>query len=561
MRSRNLAITLLLSATSLPAGYCLAQNTAAQVAAVGESVNRQPTATVIDTSKASDASVHGDSGNEAAATIPDPAHMASVIAKARDAWGVPGLAVAIVKDGKVVMSEGFGVLKLGQPDPVDADTLFAIASNTKAFTAASLAMLQEDGKLQWDDRVQQHLPWLQLYDSWVSAELRVDDLLCHSSGLGTFSGDLLWWGTPYSPEEVLRRAQHLKPAGPFRSSYGYSNLMFLAAGEVIAGASGMSWSEFVTSRILEPIGMNRTVTSVTALSAMQNVASPHKPTPDSVTPIPWYNWDTMAAAGGIISSVNDMSKWLIVQLNRGQLGDGRSLFSEASSRRMWSPHSNMSVSPAYQKRFPSTHFRSYGLGWVLADYKGRMTVSHGGGYDGMYSCVLMVPDENMGIVVLTNSMTGISSPIANTIMDQYLGGQQTDWLAADLSRDQDGRREFYERIAKTITPVSQGTQPSQSLDACTGQFRCPLYGDATVSLEDGHLVLRLLPNKQLVADLTHLHYDTYVIRWREQFAWFAEGTIQFVPDAKGVFQELRLDVPNDDLWFYELNLKRVTKSK
>ena len=487
--------------------------------------------------------------------------LATTISKAREDWSVPGLAVAVVKDGQVVMARGFGVRELGKPDEVDADTVFAIASNTKAFTAASLAILQEDGKLQWDDRVQKFLPWLQLYDPWVSADLRVDDLLCHRSGLGTFSGDLLWWGTPYSPEEVLRRTRHLKPAGPFRSSYGYSNLMFLAAGEVIASASGTSWPEFVRSRILKPVGMERTVTSVTALSSMQNVASPHKPKPDSVRPIPWYNWDTMAAAGGIISSVNDMSKWLIVQLNRGKLTDDKRLFSEASSRRMWSPHGVMSVSAAYQKRFPSTHFRSYGLGWVLSDYKGRMTVSHGGGYDGMYSYVLMVPDENLGIVVLTNSMTGISSPIANTIMDHYLGGSQTDWLADDLPRDQDGRKDFYDRIAKTITPVKQGTQPSQPLESYSGTFTCPLYGDATVTMENDHLVLRLLPNKQLVADLTHLHYDTFVINWREQFAWFAEGTIQFVPSATGVFEELRLDVPNDDLWFYELNLKRVKESR
>ncbi|MEZ6043256.1 MAG: serine hydrolase [Planctomycetaceae bacterium] len=481
----------------------------------------------------------------------------SAISEARVRWGVPGLAVSIVRDGQVIFSEGFGVRELGREELVDGDTLFAIASNSKAFTSAALAILEEDGVLDLSDRVQKYLPWLQLYDPWVSSELRIDDLLCHRSGLGTFSGDLLWWGTPYSPEEVLRRARHLKPEGQFRASYGYSNLMFLAAGEVIAKASGNSWSDFVAQRILKPVGMNRTLASVSALQSTSNIATPHKPTPESVTPIPWVNWDTMAAAGGIISSTNDMAKWLIVQLNRGELPDGTSLFSRRSSDRMWKVHNVMSVSSGYQKRFPSTHFRGYGLGWVLSDYKGRMTVSHGGGYDGMYSHVLMVPDENLGIVVLTNSMTGISPAIANTVMDRYLGGSQREWLTEDLVTDRKGRLDFHDRIEKTVAATVTGTQPSRSLDAYAGEFRCPLYGDASVTKEGQGLVLRLLPNEHLIADLEHIQFDTFRIRWRNQFAWFGDGTIQFVPDAKQVFQQLRLDVPNDDLWFYELDFRRI----
>ncbi len=490
-------------------------------------------------------------------TAPLAADIAKQIEEARVQWNVPGLSVAIVKDGQVFLSSGFGVRELGKQDAVDGDTLFAIASNTKAFTAAALAILDEEGKVHWSDKVQQHLPWLQLYDAYVSAELRVDDLLCHRSGLGTFSGDLLWWGTPYSPEEVLRRTRHLPPKGPFRSSYGYSNLMFLAAGEVISKTSGKSWHNFVQERILGPVGMDRSVTSITSLEARGNYASPHKPTPEAVAPIPWYNWDTMAAAGGIISSSNDMAKWLNVQLAKGRIDDSRRLFSEASSRRMWSPHTIIPVSEASQKRSPTTHFRSYGLGWSLADYKGRMTASHGGGYDGMYSYVCLVPEENLGVVLLTNSMTGISTPLANTIVDAFLGGDKTDWLSPALQLDQSDRLAFYRRIQDTITPVVSETKPSREVDAYVGTFRCPLYGDATVVRDGDKLVLSLLPNPELVADLTHLHYDTWVIRWRKKFAWFAEGTIQFVPDANGVFRELRLNVPNDDLWFDELKLMRI----
>ncbi len=487
----------------------------------------------------------------------DPERLHAFIEKARQDWSVPGLAVGVVHQDKVVLVSGYGVRELGKPETVDADTLFAIASNTKAFTAAALAILEEEKKIAWSDRVQQHLPWLQLYDPWVSAELRVDDLLCHRSGLDTFSGDLLWWGTPWSPEEVLRRARHLKPAGPFRASYGYSNLMFLAAGEVVASASGQSWNQFVAERILKPVGMTRTVTSVKDLERLENVASPHKPTLQKISPIPWYNWDTMAAAGGIISSVSDMSKWLRVQLNRGEIDSQSRLFSESSSHRMWSPQMVIPISAASQKRNPSTHFRAYGLGWVLSDYKGRVTVSHGGGYDGMYSHVLMVPEEKLGIVVLTNSMTGISPAIASHIMDEYLGGATRDWSGEGLERDRKDRQAFYDRIQRTITPAAEGTKPSRPLEAFAGRFRCPLYGDAVVTTEADGLVLKLLANPDLVADLKHLHYDTWTIHWRKEFAWFAEGTVQFVPDSRGVFQELKLDVPNDDLWFYELNLKRV----
>ena len=490
-------------------------------------------------------------------TTPDLSQLKSIIEQARADWNVPGLCAAIVKDGQVVLAEGFGVRELGRPETVDGDTLFAIASNTKAFTAAAIAMLEEEGKLHWEDHVQQHLPWLQMYDPYVSSELRIDDLLCHRSGLGTFSGDLLWWGTPYSPAEVLRRTRHLPAKGRFRATYGYSNLMFLAAGEVVREASGKSLQEFIQGRILTPVGMTRSATSIKSLESLGNFASPHKPTPEDVTPIPWYNWDTMAAAGGIISSANDMAKWLQVQLDYGKIDDQQRLFSEASSHKMWSLQTVLPFSAAAQKRVNSTHFKAYGLGWMLSDYKCRKTVSHGGGYDGMYSQVMMVPEENLGVVILTNSMTGISTALANTIVDEFLGGEKKDWLNPGLEQDCKNRSAFYERIQEATTPKTGGTSPSHELTSYAGIYRCPLYGDVTVSVEDEKLVLRLLPNAELIADLTHMQYDTWVIHWRKEFAWFAEGTIQFLPDSHGVFQELRLDVPNDDLWFDELKPFRV----
>lgn len=485
----------------------------------------------------------------------DVGRLDAYIAEAQQAWPVPGLAVAIVKDGEIVLEKGYGVRELGGAEPVDAHTLFAIASNSKAFTAAALAMLVDEGRLSWDDPVRKHLPYFELYDPYVSAEMRVRDLLSHRSGLGTFSGDLLWYGTTYSPEEVVRRARYLPAAGPFRAHYGYSNLMFVAAGEVVAAVTGQSWPDFVEARILEPLGMERTVTSVRALEGLDNVATPHRPAPGEIRPLPWYNWDAMAAAGGLISSVHDMAQWLQLQLGRGALG-GQRLFSEEASHAMWTVHTPIPVSAASMHRYPSTHFRGYGLGWVLNDYLGRKIVGHSGGYDGMYSLVTLVPEENLGVVILTNSMTGIAPAISYRILDAYLGGDERDWSAEMLAEDSTGRAQFWDRIARIERERVPGTKPSLDPDAYAGTYGGPMYGDATVTLEDGRLVLRLLPNKDLVADLSHLHYDTFLLDWRDEFAWFDKGTVQFVLDASGRVTGMKIDVPNDDFWFQELAFER-----
>lgn len=497
------------------------------------------------------------------------AEIEQYIEDVRQQWKVPGLAVAIVSDGKVVLSKGFGVREVGSEKPVDQDTLFAIASNTKAFTAAALAILVDEGKLNWDDPVSETLPWLRLSDPLATSDLRIRDLLCHRSGLGTFSGDAVWWATDYSTRQVLERIANLELAAPFRSTYGYSNLMFLAAGQVIEAASGQSYSSFIQQRILEPVGMDRTVVSVRDLISKGNFATPHKTYLDRSEPIAWMNWDSMAPGGGIISSVDDMSKWLLVQLSEGKLSqpeDAKRLFSKKQGREMWQAQTPIPVSESYSIRYPTTHFRAYGLGWVLADYQGRKTVGHGGGYDGMYSQVMMVPEEKLGIVVLTNSMTGIATPICNTIVDKILGVEPTDWSTESLASFRESREAFEKRIADAITSSVEktskdnpGAKPGHKLDDYTGKFQCPMYGDATVELENDRLVLRLKPAGQLVADLDHLHYDTFVVRWRENFAWFAEGTANFISDAKGKVQRLELDIPNDDIFFHELNLSRVAE--
>ncbi len=479
------------------------------------------------------------------------------IFKAQREWQVPGLAVAVVKDEQLLLTKGYGLRRIGAPEIVDEKTLFAIASNSKAFTAAALAILVDEGKLQWDDRVSKHLPWFRLKDEFASRDMRVRDLLCHRSGLGTFSGDLLWWGTEYRAKEILERAVHLEPASSFRSSYGYSNLMFLAAGEVVEAVSGQSWADFVKARILSPLEMNRTVCSVRDLVMLDNFATPHKTLPDSSQPIAWMNWDAMAAAGGIISSAEDMSSWLRLQLRRGELNPPKRIFSEEASHQMWQAHTPIPLSLKPSARFPSIHFRSYGLGWSLSDYQGRKLVGHGGGYDGMNSHVLLVPEEKLGVVVLTNSLTPIASLLAYRAVDTLLGTAAKDFSQEALAEFRKSGDEFRARIKKVTTPAVEGTKPSHALADYAGKFRCPMYGDATVSVEGDSLVLSFQPYKALVAELKHLHYDTFSIHWKKaDIAWFEGGTAHFVADSRGKFQRIEFDVPNDDLWFHEIKLQR-----
>jgi CubicO group peptidase (beta-lactamase class C family) len=492
----------------------------------------------------------------ATAQRPDARALDRAIAEARSKWEVPGLAVAVVKDGRVVLAKGYGVRDMREPGTVDEHTLFAVASNTKAFTAAALAMLVDEGRLSWDDRVRDHLPWFELYDPYVSAELRIRDLLSHRSGLGTYSGDLLWYGTGYTAEEVVRRARLVPQAGSFRASYGYSNLMFIAAGEVIAAVSGEPWSAFVRRRILAPLGMDRTVLSTDSLALRDNVATPHGPWEGELVAFSWYNWDAMGAAGAIISSVAEMAAWLNVQLARGVVAEGDTLFQPRRAAEMWTVHTPLAVGAASRELYPTTNFRGYGLGWSLNDYKGRFVASHGGGYDGMFSRVVLVPDERLGVVVLTNSMTGISTAIANLVLDAYLGGDRRDWSDLLLARARAADTEEAARRAKVVEQTLPGTRPSLPLDAYAGRYGGPMYGDATVTVEDGGLVLRLLPNPDLVADLRHLQLDTWVLEWRRPWPWFGKGVAQFVLSAAGDVAELRLDVPNEDLWFHELELRR-----
>ena len=468
------------------------------------------------------------------------------IEEARIKYDVPGLSVGIVKDGKVFLNKGFGVKEMGTKDAVDENTLYAIASNTKAFLASVLANLVDQGKLSWEDRVVDHIPYFELYDPYVSREIRIKDLLCHRSGLGTFSGDMIWYKSELTPPDLIKRLKHLPQAFGFRNGYGYSNLMFITAGEVIQVVTGKSWSENVDEMFFQPLGMTRSTTSTNALEEIGNFATPHKTYLNENTPIDWVNWDNMGAAGGIISSVKDMSQWMIMNLNEGIVGDD-ALIDPDQQNLLWTMHNVYTVTRAGRDRLPGRNFNGYGLGWGIQDHYGRRIVSHGGGYDGMYSRVILVPEEKLGIVILTNSMSGISGGLSMWLINQFTEEDQRDWVAEYYQEQSD-----FEGIKEIREAKMAGTSPSLALADYTGAYDAALYGGIEISEDQGKLRLTFEYSPALSATLEHWHNDTWEIKWDEQHAWFDFGLVSFDLNDQLEVTGMKINVPNGDIFFDEL---------
>lgn len=388
----------------------------------------------------------------------------------------------------------------------------------------------------------------------MTSELTVRDLVSHRSGLDTFSGDLLWYETNYGADEILRRVRFLKPKSSFRSSFGYQNLMFVAAGKVVERVSGKTWSQFVTERILTPLGMSRTTTTVKDLK--DNFSMPHNESGGKLRVLHSGNVDGAAAAAGLNSSAADVAKWLRLQLGRGKF-EGKQIFSEQQSGEMWSAHTILGVNPFPAKDAPTKLFSAVGLGWFLNDYRGRKVVSHGGGLDGMISQTAMMPEENLGLVVLTNSETGVNTILQNKIFDVFLDAPKRDWSGERLERAKQNKAKAAEEDAKLVAARAAKTKPSLALNNYAGNYVDQLYGDATVADENGKLVLRFVQSPNFVADLEHWHYDTFQIKWRPTVAYnFPRGFVTFTIDKTGAADEMKIDQPNNDFWFYELEFKR-----
>ncbi|MFD2246536.1 serine hydrolase [Pontibacter ruber] len=493
-----------------------------------------------------------------AKTNVDLARLDAYYEKALKAWDVPGMAIAIVKNDSVIFAKGYGVLNNKTGGKVDANTVFGIASNTKAYTAAALGILVDEGKIKWSDPVKKYLPYLQLYNPYVTENLTIEDLLCHRVGFKTYSGDLLWYNTRYSRREVLERARHLKPEYGFRDGYGYSNLMFIAAGEVVEAVSGKTWEAFIKERFFTPLGMSRSYTSVNELAGQSNIASPHgndengKPYATALNP--WDNWNP---AAGIFTSVNQHAQWMRLQLNRGSY-KGKRLFSEDASRQMWTAHNALPVSKQAETNIPSTHFSAAGLGWMLNDYEGRKVVSHGGGHEGMNSRTVLVPEEKLGVVILTNSMSSIMTPLANYTLDQFMQVQQgRDWSQFYLDNMAKAKKAKEEAQAKAPKEKVRKTKPTMDLQAYAGTYNSPLYGEATITVKDGKLVLQMGPAPLLGGTLKHWQHDIFDLEWKNKYALLTPTKVRFLVGEDGKIAEMRLDANNPDFHFDELEFSKV----
>jgi CubicO group peptidase (beta-lactamase class C family) len=457
------------------------------------------------------------------------------VARAMKTFDVPGLSVAIVKDGKVILAKGYGVRKLGESVPVDESTLFGIGSNTKAFTSAALATLVDAGKISWDDPVYQRLPDFQMYDPYVSHEMTIRDLLTHRSGMGLGEGDLLFWPqTTYTRADIIYRLRFMKPASSFRSHYAYDNLLYMTAGQIIPAVTGTSWDDYVRKHIFEQLGMTNSNVSTAAYKPGGDYASPHSKLDGKLQVLPFENLDNVGPAGSINSSAADMALWVTVQLAHGKIPNKDAhLFSEAQSREMWSPQTILPIGePTGPLAALRANFAAYGLGWGLRDYHGRKLVAHTGGVAGFVSRVMLVPQENLGVVILTNAeQGGAFDSILFHILDHYLALQPADWIAAFKTKEEADQKEADEIIKKQNAGRAADSNPSLPLEKYAGVYTDPWYGPITIRMENGKLTFTMDHTPSAVADLQHWQYDTFKAHWRERTIEDAFVTFALNPDG------------------------------
>lgn len=478
-----------------------------------------------------------------------PADLDARVESALQSHGVPGLAIAIVEDGKVSLAKGYGVRRLGSPERVDADTIFPTGSTGKAVTSAALAVLVDDGKLQWDDKVIDHMPWFRMYDPWVTNEMTVRDLLVHRSGLGLGAGDLMFVpSSSRSRRDTVQALRYIKPATSFRSGYAYDNVLYSVAGQLIEEVSGQTWERFVRERVFKPAGMTSSVTEQSARFANPNRAWPHARLGGRVRGIGEQGvlderktlGDNGAPAGGISSSANDMARWLQVQLGHGTWtnaeGKQVKVFSEAQSNEMWKPQV-LTPTAKYPGKIAdySPQFSSYALGWSVRDYRGVKLIEHGGAVFGVQAYVVLIPEKNIGIAVQMNAEDfQVMRGIAVELIDHYLGAPKKDWVAAFdefMQQRTDGGLKALDASAQT-RPATAG-KASLPLAGYAGRYSDVWYGPIDIRQDKGALRIDFTRSPGMVGKLVHVQHDTFRAEWDDNniepayvtFALNAEGKI------------------------------------
>lgn len=441
------------------------------------------------------------------------------VTRTMSTFQVPGVAVAIVKDGEVILSQGFGVVEHGKNLKVNADTLFGIASNTKAMTAALIAQLVDQGKLTWRTRVIDIIPEFQMPDAYVTREFTIIDLLSHDSGLGLGAGDLMIWPeTSHTMADIIKGIKYLPEASSFRSEFAYDNLMFIMAGEIIARVTGKSWQENIIENIFKPLAMNSTKAKFSLIDKNnKNVARAHVPLDGKLNVVGGNFLEKFSSAGAVASSVNDMSKWITAMLNQGvyaKVDDKeKRLFSEQQGAALWQARTLLPVSASATEN-DKTHFAAYGLGWFMKNYHGVKLVYHTGGILGMVSKVVLVPEENLGMVILTNQQSGYAfNAIADQILNEYLNLPEKDWVAHyQASRDKRLAGES-KRLAEAAANVDENSKPSLPLESYAQVYHDDWYGDIEIDEVDGQLYMQFTKTEELKGTLEHYQHNTFIVHW------------------------------------------------
>ena len=471
------------------------------------------------------------------------------IDKAVKDFELTGLAISIVKDRDMVFQKGYGLKNANTQEAMTTSALFNIASCSKAITAACIGILVKEGQLNWKDKVIDYIPEFRLSDPYITKELNITDILCHRSGLATFDGDLLWYGTQYDNQEIIKRMRYLPVRNDFRSEYGYQNNMYIIAGEIIYKITGMTWSDFVYNKIFRLLGMTESRTCGIHVTDNQDLAHPHLNgqlrQPQMSKPNP---------CGSIFSSVEEMSHWMIMLLNGGSW-NGQQILDASIIEKLFSAQISLGVSPLLKQN--GTHFRAYGLGWRLFDYSGKKIVEHDGGMPGYISKVTLVPEEKLGVVMLTNDMNSLTLPLRLKILDEFLNDSQKDWakefLELEKNRKEITEKQKSDRLAKRV----KNTSPSLELAKYTGIYHDLMYGDARIEIVNKELNLTLLPAKDLfVSNMEHWHFDTFRIQFKDEF--LPEGFVTFFFNSDAEITGFKIDLPNPDFHFYNLDFKKIS---
>lgn len=473
-----------------------------------------------------------------------PAGFDARVEQAMRSRDVPGMAISIVKDGKIVHARGYGVRRLGSPAPVDGDTIFPTGSTGKAVTAAALAILVDDGKLAWDDKVIDHLPDFRMHDAWVTREMTVADLLLHRSGLGLGAGDLLFIPrTSRSRTDIVHALRGIKPATSFRSGYAYDNILYIVAGELVTRVSGQPWEDFVRARIFKPLGMTTAVSDEKDRFATANRVQPHARLdsrlrglgPQQVLPEREGLGQVGAPAGGLSWSAKDFARWMQVQLALGAVpgGDGARLYSEASARAMWTPQVPVPIRP-----FPAPisditpQFSGYGYGWSVQDYRGVKVVQHGGAVFGVLAFVVLVPERNLGIALQINAEdVEVMRGLGYELLDHYLGFEARDWVDAFSIWNRERLAGGLEALAQAGSATAAASRPSLPLAGYAGDYADAWYGPVRIAEQAGALRIDFRQTPGMVGTLRHWQYDTFRAEWDD--ASIEPAYVTFALDAEG----------------------------